>query len=163
MRKKGSEVQCFLERWVFKWVNGGKINYFKENWKRICKTCLNECTGFAKSQLRRNALRGEGPGEESHTWPLFGFGGFRLMTEWKEWAHQRRINDSCVKRSLSVSSSHIHLNLAGWSVRGNELLTTVCWQDVLEELDLICHTLGPLLLIRYLPNGPRCWCVCGTC
>lgn len=68
----------------------------------------------------------------------------------------RHINDLCVKRSLSVSSSHIHLNLAAQSVRGNELLTTLCWQDVLEDPDLICHTLGPLLLIRFLPNGPGC-------
>lgn len=34
---------------------------------------------------------------------------------------------------------------------------------MLKELDLICHTLGPLLLILFLPNGPRCQCICTMC
>lgn len=43
------------------------------------------------------------PGKKVIPCQLFGFGGFRLMTEWDERAHQRHINDSCVKSSLFFS------------------------------------------------------------
>lgn len=34
---------------------------------------------------------------------------------------------------------------------------------MLEELDSICHALGPPLLILLKLNGPRCLCVCTVC
>lgn len=75
--------------------------------------------------------------------------GLRLMSEVDKSVHQRHINDLCVKRSMTLSSSHIHLNLARGGVGGNRLLTScrVGSQRVLEELDSICHALGPPLLI----------------
>lgn len=71
------------------------------------------------------------------------------MSEVDKSAHQRRINDSCVKRSVTLSPSHIHLNLARGGVGGNRLLTLrrVGSQRVLEELDSICRALGLPLLI----------------
>lgn len=73
------------------------------------------------------------------------------MSEVDKSVHQRHINDLCVKRSVTLSSSHIHLNLARGGVGGNRLLTSrrVGSQRVLQELDSICHALGLPLLILF--------------
>lgn len=71
------------------------------------------------------------------------------MSEVDTWVHHRHINDSRVKRSVTLSSSCINLNLARGGVGGNRLLTSnrVGSQRVLEELDSICHALGLTLLM----------------
>lgn len=67
----------------------------------------------------------------------------KLTSELNKREHQRRNNDARAKRSATVSSFH-RLNLAGESVVGEHVYVAV---RVLKEPDLICHALGPSLLI----------------
>lgn len=139
-RERGSRL---FRMGVFKCGNDGKINDLK---KKIIRPRLGGGNMFQQIDLiekksvkpyfffwNSNCNRGQHRNARlSHIWKLstlFWFEchlskeGLRLMTEVDKWAHQRHINDSCVKRSVTVTSSKIHLNLARGGVGGKGLLT----------------------------------------